>query len=137
MTFFESACLIASQMFANWLVGNNMEKNSAPSSAVIFLAIICFIFLTRGWTEAPTTTSFKEYSLSFYACIFGGKLTAFLKLLYSLFSYTKQFIIYLFFKKDTLFVKEEKKDTIFQYPTFLWKSDNLFITMNILELQRS
>ncbi|XP_045812212.1 molybdate-anion transporter isoform X2 [Trifolium pratense] len=73
MTFFESACFIASQMFANWLVGNNMEKNFAPSSAVMFLAIICFIFLTRGWTEAPTTTSFKEYSLSFYACIFGDK----------------------------------------------------------------
>ncbi|XP_073220752.1 uncharacterized protein [Cicer arietinum] len=73
MTFFESACFIASQMFANWLIGNNMQKNTAPSSAIIFLAIICFIFLTRGWTETSGTTSLKEYSLSFYAYIFGDK----------------------------------------------------------------
>ncbi|KAL5099183.1 hypothetical protein RYX36_003510 [Vicia faba] len=73
MTFFESACFIASQMFANGLIGNSIVKNTAPSSAVIFLAIICFIFLTRGWTETPGATSFKEYSLSFYAYIFGDK----------------------------------------------------------------
>ncbi|XP_061341662.1 uncharacterized protein LOC133287973 [Gastrolobium bilobum] len=73
MTFFESACFIVSQMFANWLIGNNMEKNTAPSSAIIFLATICFTFLTRGWTETPGTTSFKEYSMSFYAYIFGDK----------------------------------------------------------------
>jgi len=64
-------------MFANWLFDNDMEKNTAPSSAVIFLAIICFILLTRGWTETPGTTSFKEYSMSFYTYIFGGKLACF------------------------------------------------------------
>ncbi|XP_019424487.1 PREDICTED: molybdate-anion transporter-like [Lupinus angustifolius] len=73
MTFFESACFIASQIFANWLVGNNMEKTSAPSSAIIFLATTCFTFLTKGWTETPGTTSLKEYSLSFYEYIFGDK----------------------------------------------------------------
>lgn len=96
MTFFESACFIASQMLANGLVGNSMMKNTAPSSAVIFLAIICFIFLTRGWTETPGATSFKEYSLSFYACIFGGKLT--LMLVHFLFSYNKQLSILFIFK---------------------------------------
>ncbi|KAJ1414520.1 Molybdate-anion transporter [Sesbania bispinosa] len=73
MTFFESACFIASQVFANWLIGNNIEKNTSPSSAIIFLATICFTFLTRGWAETPGTASFKEYSLSFYAYIFGDK----------------------------------------------------------------
>ncbi|KAL2348332.1 hypothetical protein Fmac_002332 [Flemingia macrophylla] len=46
MTFFESACFIASQMFANWLI---------------------------GWTETPGTASLKEYSHSFYAYIIGDK----------------------------------------------------------------
>lgn len=73
MTFFESACFIASQMFANWLLGNNMEKSTAPSTAIIFLATICFTFVTRGWTETQGTASLKEYSLSFYAYILGDK----------------------------------------------------------------
>ncbi|RDY04964.1 Molybdate-anion transporter, partial [Mucuna pruriens] len=77
MTFFESACFIASQMFANWLIGNNTEKNTAPLSAVILFAAICFIFITGGWTETPGTESLKEYSRSFYAYIFGGKFTCF------------------------------------------------------------
>ena len=74
MTFFESVCLIASQMFANWHVGNHMERNTAlPSSTAMFLATVCFAFITRGWAEIPRTTSFKEYSMSLYAYIFGGK----------------------------------------------------------------
>ncbi|KAE9606806.1 hypothetical protein Lal_00026516 [Lupinus albus] len=73
MTFFESACFIASQIFANWLVGNNTEINTAPSSAIIFLATICFTFITKGWVETPGTASLKEYSLSFYEYIFGDK----------------------------------------------------------------
>ncbi|XP_019421978.1 PREDICTED: molybdate-anion transporter-like [Lupinus angustifolius] len=73
MTFFESACFIASQIFANWLVGNNTEKNTAPSSAIIFLATICFTFVTKGWAETPGTSSLKEYILSFYEYIFGDK----------------------------------------------------------------
>lgn len=97
MIFSESACFIASQMFANWLIGNNMEKNTAPSSAVIFLAIICFIFLTRGWTETPGASSFKEYSLSFYAYIFGGKLTCFSQSCLLFISYNQQLIFYFYF----------------------------------------
>lgn len=77
MTFFESACFIASQMFANWLIGNNTEKITAPSSAVIFFAAICFTFITRGWTENPGSASLKEYSRSLYAYILGGKFTSF------------------------------------------------------------
>ncbi|KAH1163871.1 hypothetical protein GLYMA_01G191800v4 [Glycine max] len=73
MTFFESACFIASQMFANWLIGNNTEKNTAPSSAAIFFAAICFTFITRGWTENPGSASLKEYSHAFYAYILGDK----------------------------------------------------------------
>ncbi|KAK7309169.1 hypothetical protein RJT34_05691 [Clitoria ternatea] len=73
MTFLESACFIASQMFANWLIGNNTDKTTAPSSAIIFFATICFTFITRGWTETPGTASLKAYSLSFYAYVFGDK----------------------------------------------------------------
>ncbi|KAL1316181.1 hypothetical protein HN51_068405 [Arachis hypogaea] len=73
MTFFESAWLIASQMFANWLIGNSTDKNIAPSSTIIILATICFTFVTRGWTETPGAGTFKEYSRSFYAYIFGDK----------------------------------------------------------------
>ncbi|KAJ7944499.1 molybdate-anion transporter [Quillaja saponaria] len=73
MTFFESACLIGSQMFANWLLGNNVEKSTVFSTTAIFLAIICIIFLARGWKENPQTASFKEYTMSFYTYIFGDK----------------------------------------------------------------
>ncbi|RYQ80849.1 hypothetical protein Ahy_Scaffold1g106974 isoform B [Arachis hypogaea] len=73
MTFFESAWLIASQMFANWLIGNSTDKNIAPSSTIIILATICFTFVTRGWTETPGAGTFKDYSRSFYAYIFGDK----------------------------------------------------------------
>jgi len=74
MSFFESASFIASQMFANWLIGNNTEKNTAPSFVVIFFAATCFTFITRGWTETSGTASLKDYSRSFYAYILGGKL---------------------------------------------------------------
>lgn len=120
MTFFESACFIASQMFANWLIGYNMAKITAPSSAIIFLAIICFVSLTRGWTETPGTTSFKEYSLSFYAYIFGGKLTCFSQSCL-LFNFS---LFYIFLKRYTI-----------SNLTFLWQSDNLLIIMKILEGQ--
>ncbi|KAI4327378.1 hypothetical protein L6164_019847 [Bauhinia variegata] len=73
MTFFESACLIASHMFANWLIGNNAERNTLYPSTTAVLALICIAFLARGWKETPPTASFKDYIMSFYSYIFGDK----------------------------------------------------------------
>ncbi|KAK4260154.1 hypothetical protein QN277_003304 [Acacia crassicarpa] len=72
MAFFESACFIASQMFGNWLVGDNFQKKTA-STAAIFLATVCITFLSRGWAGNPKAISFKDYSMSFYAYISGDK----------------------------------------------------------------
>jgi len=96
MSFFESACFIASQMFANWHIGNNTEKTTAPSFVVIFFAATCFTFITRGWTETPGTASLKEYSRSFYAYILGGKLLLLLFFFFSLLFY-EQICFYPFF----------------------------------------
>ena len=40
--------------------------------AVVF-AMIGIICITEGWAEAPPTATFKEYKISFSACILGGK----------------------------------------------------------------
>lgn len=74
MTFFESASYIGSQVLANWLVGDNMEKNIvSPSSAAIILAMISIISVTGGFRGTAQTAAFKEYRVSFYAYILGGK----------------------------------------------------------------
>ncbi|KAM4117812.1 hypothetical protein ACB094_02G153900 [Castanea mollissima] len=74
MTFFESASFIGSQVFANWMVGDNLEKNIvSPSTAAIFLAMISIICFTRGLTGTIQTTAFTEYRTSFNAYIFGDK----------------------------------------------------------------
>ena len=74
MSFFESVSLIGSQMLANWLIGNKVEKTiiySFPAS--VLFAVVGIICVARGWTEIPQTTTFKEYKMSFCAYIFGGK----------------------------------------------------------------
>ncbi|XP_059457181.1 uncharacterized protein LOC132187045 isoform X2 [Corylus avellana] len=70
MSFFEAASYIGSQVLANWLVGDNMEKNMvSPSSAAIFLAMISIICVTGGLRGTARTAAFKEYRVSFYAYI--------------------------------------------------------------------
>lgn len=74
MTFFESACLIGSQVVANWLIGGNVKRNiSTPSTASILLAMLGIICISRGWSEAPKATGFKDYRMSLYNYIFGDK----------------------------------------------------------------
>uniref|UniRef100_A0A5B7AGD5 Putative molybdate-anion transporter-like isoform X1 n=1 Tax=Davidia involucrata TaxID=16924 RepID=A0A5B7AGD5_DAVIN len=74
MSFSESASFIGSQVLANWLVGSDVVKHIiSPSTAAVLLAIITIIFVTQGWKEAPQTAAFKDYRISFYACIFGDK----------------------------------------------------------------
>ncbi|PRQ48140.1 putative molybdate-anion transporter, major facilitator superfamily domain-containing protein [Rosa chinensis] len=74
MSFFESACLIGSQVFSNWLIGNNAERSMAShSTAAIFLAVISLVCLTKGWKEIPHKVALKEYRASFRAYIVGDK----------------------------------------------------------------
>lgn len=74
MTFLESASYIGSQVLANWLIGDNMEKNMAsPSNAAILLAMISLTSVTVGLTGPSQTASFKEYRVLFCSYIFGGK----------------------------------------------------------------
>lgn len=75
MVFFESGSLIGSQMLSNWLIGNNVEKNIlSPSMAAVLIAIVGIIYIAKGWTEIPQTTTFNEYKMSCYAYIFGGNI---------------------------------------------------------------
>lgn len=51
-----------------------MEKGIAsPSSAAILLAIVGIIFTSRDYDGAQQTVSFKDYKVSFYTYILGGK----------------------------------------------------------------
>ncbi|XP_024974526.1 molybdate-anion transporter [Cynara cardunculus var. scolymus] len=73
MTFLESASLIGSQVLANWLVNNDIEKNVvSPSTSTALLALISIVFITRGWRESPPST-FKEYRVSLSTHIFFDK----------------------------------------------------------------
>ena len=122
MTFFESACFIASQMFANWIIGNSMVKNTAPSFTIIFLATICFTFLARGWTETPGSGTFKEYSLSFYSYIFGGKFTCFTSSCLFFFPLYQQFHINIFEKTKLNIIKNE----VLNICMATWSLSNMF-----------
>lgn len=74
MSFFEAASLIGSQMLSNWLIGNNVEMNiSSATMAALLLAVIGIIYIAKGWTEVPETATLKEYKMTIYAYVFGGK----------------------------------------------------------------
>ncbi|XP_022751222.1 molybdate-anion transporter-like isoform X3 [Durio zibethinus] len=74
MTFFESASLIGSQVIGNWLVGSNLEKGIAsPSTAVISLAIVGIIYMSRDYDGTPQSVTFKDYKVSFCTYILGDR----------------------------------------------------------------
>ncbi|XP_076900841.1 uncharacterized protein LOC143555101 [Bidens hawaiensis] len=73
MTFLESASLIGSQVVANWLVGNDFEKNMfSPSTATALLAVVTIIFIAREWKES-SPANFKDYWTSLNTHIFFDK----------------------------------------------------------------
>ncbi|XP_071693809.1 uncharacterized protein [Rutidosis leptorrhynchoides] len=73
MTFFESACLIGSQVITNWLVTGNDKKNMvSTSTATALLAVVSIVAITRGWRES-TSATFKEYRISLRTHIFSDK----------------------------------------------------------------
>ncbi|CAH1413362.1 unnamed protein product [Lactuca virosa] len=73
MTFLESASLIGSQVFANWFISNDFEKNMlSPSTFTSLLSFISIIFITQEWKESPPST-FNEYQTSFKTHIFHDK----------------------------------------------------------------
>ncbi|KAH6796586.1 Major facilitator superfamily protein [Perilla frutescens var. hirtella] len=74
MTFSESASFIGSQVLANYLIDDNVNRNiksmrigAAVLSAV---AIVCF---TRGWQEAPRTAALKDYHVTFHRHVISDK----------------------------------------------------------------
>lgn len=74
MAVFESASLIGSQVLANWLVGGDVEKGvSAPSSAVIILAIVGIVLVLSISKGTSEPLPFKDYWMSFYSFILGDK----------------------------------------------------------------
>lgn len=74
MTLFESASAIGSQVLANWLVGDNMEKNiSSTSTAAILLAMMSIVCFNGGLTGTAQTSAIRGYRASFYVYILGGK----------------------------------------------------------------
>ncbi|KAL9257226.1 hypothetical protein AKJ16_DCAP06385 [Drosera capensis] len=74
MTFSESAALIGSQILANWLAGNDSEKNIlSPSTVAVFLGMINMICIARGWTDPPTKVGLQDYKKSLVAIIFGDR----------------------------------------------------------------
>lgn len=73
MTFLESASLIGSQVLANWLVSNDVEKNTvSPATATALLAFVSIIWIAREWKESPPAT-FKDYWISLKTHIFFDK----------------------------------------------------------------
>ncbi|KAM6591271.1 hypothetical protein CsatA_013876 [Cannabis sativa] len=74
MSFFESASLIGSQILSNWLIDNNVERNlRSPSTVAVVVAMMCIVYITKGWAEVPQTAAFKEYKISFSTYILGDK----------------------------------------------------------------
>ncbi|XP_043708915.1 molybdate-anion transporter isoform X2 [Telopea speciosissima] len=74
MAFSESASHIGSQVLANWLAdSSNEQRFDFPSTAVIFLATICLIYVTREWKESPNVSSIRSYKMSFSTIILGDK----------------------------------------------------------------
>lgn len=74
MAFLESASCIGSQVLANWMVTSNVKSSiGLPSLGVVLLATVCAFYIVKGWKGAPQVASFKDYKMSFYACIFYGK----------------------------------------------------------------
>ncbi|XVE82892.1 hypothetical protein DITRI_Ditri16bG0042200 [Diplodiscus trichospermus] len=74
MTFFESACLIWSQVIGNLLVGGNLEKGIAsPSTAAISLAILGIICMSIDYDGTLRAVTFKDYKASFYTYILGDR----------------------------------------------------------------
>ncbi|KAB1214876.1 hypothetical protein CJ030_MR5G016626 [Morella rubra] len=74
MTLFESASAVGSQVLANWLVGDNMEKNiSSTSTAAILLAMMSIVCFNGGLTGTAQTSAIRGYRASFSVYILGDK----------------------------------------------------------------
>ncbi|XP_019265223.1 PREDICTED: uncharacterized protein LOC109242814 [Nicotiana attenuata] len=73
MAFAESSSFIGSQVLGNWLIGGNGKRSMlSPSGAVVLLAFIALIHVSRGWKEDPKSTSLKDYHTKFHTYILSG-----------------------------------------------------------------
>nr|XP_009780165.1 PREDICTED: molybdate-anion transporter-like isoform X2 [Nicotiana sylvestris] len=74
MTFAESASFIGSQVLGNWLIGGNGKRSMlSPSGAVVVLAFIALIHVSRRWKEDPKSTSLKDYHSKFHTYILSDR----------------------------------------------------------------
>ncbi|KAL3833273.1 hypothetical protein ACJIZ3_008009 [Penstemon smallii] len=75
MTFFESASFIGSQVFGNYLIDGNVNKNiTSVWNGAVVLAIVAIIYVTRGWKEGPRIAAdFKDYRISFHKHVISDK----------------------------------------------------------------
>ncbi|KAI3451950.1 hypothetical protein Pfo_008615 [Paulownia fortunei] len=74
MTFFESASFIGSQVFGNYLIDGDVNKNitSVWNEAVV-VALVAVISVIRGWKENPQKTAFKDYCTLFHRHVVSDK----------------------------------------------------------------
>ncbi|GER28913.1 major facilitator superfamily protein [Striga asiatica] len=67
MTFFGSASFIGSQMLANYLIDDNVNKNIKSTwKGAVILAAVGIIYTTRGSKEAPQIATFRDYLMSLH-----------------------------------------------------------------------
>lgn len=75
MIYYESTSLIATQVLANWALGQGSKKSLVfPSFITLFLAIVNLLFTTKGLPESPVRRRLKEHRAEFFVYIFGGKI---------------------------------------------------------------
>ncbi|XP_057542089.1 uncharacterized protein LOC130820654 [Amaranthus tricolor] len=74
MIYYESTSLIATQVLANWALGQGSKKSLVfPSFITLFLAIVNLLFTTKGLPESPVRRRLKEHRAEFFVYIFGDK----------------------------------------------------------------
>ncbi|CAM8985728.1 unnamed protein product [Rhodiola kirilowii] len=74
MTFFESVCLIGSQLLANYFIGGDLEKSMFSfSTATKLLAVVAMCLICKGCEENSQDMSFREYRMCFRTYIFGDR----------------------------------------------------------------
>ncbi|CAO2828201.1 unnamed protein product [Amaranthus hypochondriacus] len=74
MIYYESTSLIASQVLANWALGQGSKKSLVfPSVITLFLAVVNLLFTSKGLPESLVRRRLKEHKAAFFVYIFGDK----------------------------------------------------------------
>lgn len=66
MAFLGSASFIGSQVFANWLIGDDLKKRmTSPSTAAVLLALVGVICVARLWRGSSQQEVFEDHGRSY------------------------------------------------------------------------